>query len=64
MTSQITSLSKHPAVRLASERSERWSRRLAAHQAAARDPGVVVEGKLARVAGMRSRREFFNLGQV
>ncbi|MEO8225015.1 MAG: FliI/YscN family ATPase, partial [Gammaproteobacteria bacterium] len=37
---------------MASERSERWSRRLAAHQASARDPGVVVEGKLARVAGM------------
>ena len=52
MTSQITSLGKHPAVRLASERSERWSRRLAALQAAAVNPGVVVEGKLARVAGM------------
>ncbi|MEO8444049.1 MAG: flagellum-specific ATP synthase FliI, partial [Gammaproteobacteria bacterium] len=37
---------------MASERSERWARRLAAHQASARDPGVVVEGKLARVAGM------------
>ncbi len=52
MTSQILSLSKHPAVRLASERNERWSRRLASRSAGARDPGVVVEGKLARVAGM------------
>ncbi len=52
MTSQISNLNKHPAIRLASERSERWARRLAAHQASARDPGVVVEGKLARVAGM------------
>ena len=52
MANQILDLSKHPAVRLASERSERWSRRLASDRANARDPGVVVEGKLARVAGM------------
>ena len=52
MTSLITNLSKHPAVRLAAERSERWSRRLANHRACASEPGVVVEGKLARVAGM------------
>jgi flagellum-specific ATP synthase len=52
VTSQITSLARHPAVRLASERAERWSRRFAAHVAAARDPGTIVEGKLARVAGM------------
>ncbi len=42
----------HPALRLASERGERWARRLAAHRSRAREPGVVVEGKLARVAGM------------
>ncbi len=52
MTSQISSLNKHPAVRLAGERSDRWSRRLATFRSDARDPGVVVEGKLARVAGM------------
>jgi flagellum-specific ATP synthase len=52
VASQIINLDKHPAVRLARERNERWSRRLAVHRARASDPGVVVEGKLARVAGM------------
>jgi flagellum-specific ATP synthase len=45
-------LANHPAVRLAAERGERWSRRLGQLRESAREPGVVVEGKLSRVAGM------------
>lgn len=49
---QPASITKHPAVRLAGERGERWARRLARHRSALHDPGVVVKGKLTRVAGM------------
>ncbi len=49
---QIHNIAKHPAVRLAGERNERWLRRLVRHRSAVRDPGVVVKGKLTRVAGM------------
>ncbi len=45
-------LANHPAVRLAAERSDRWSRRLAWQRSGAHEPEVVVEGKLARVAGL------------
>ncbi len=45
-------LANHPAVRLAAERSDRWSRRLAWQRSGAREPEVIVEGKLARVAGL------------
>ena len=45
-------LARHPAVRLAGERGERWARRLGGERARMRDPGVIVEGQLARVAGM------------
>ncbi|MEZ5563344.1 MAG: flagellar protein export ATPase FliI [Gammaproteobacteria bacterium] len=45
-------LANHPAVRLAAERGDRWSRRLAWQRNGAHEPGVVVEGKLARVAGL------------
>ncbi|MFW2404658.1 MAG: flagellum-specific ATP synthase FliI, partial [Gammaproteobacteria bacterium] len=33
-------------------RGERWSGRVAGRLARVRDPGVIVEGQLARVAGM------------
>ncbi len=42
----------HPALRLAAERGDRWARRLAWQRDRAREPGVVVQGKLSRVAGM------------
>lgn len=42
----------HPAVRLAAERGARWQRRLAGHGSRVQPPATVVEGKLARVAGM------------
>lgn len=45
-------LANHPAVRLAAERSDRWSRRLAWQRSGAHEPEVIVEGKLARVAGL------------
>ena len=45
-------LANHPAVRLATERSDRWSRRLAWQRSCAHAPEVIVEGKLARVAGL------------
>jgi flagellum-specific ATP synthase len=48
----VPTLANHPAVRLAAERGSRWSRRLARQREAARDAGVIVEGKLSRVAGM------------
>ena len=45
-------LANHSAVRLAAERSDRWSRRLAWQRSGAHEPEVIVEGKLARVAGL------------
>jgi flagellum-specific ATP synthase len=41
-----------PAAALAAEREARWAGKLASLRARMRDPGAVVEGKLARVAGM------------
>jgi flagellum-specific ATP synthase len=48
----MAELDNHPAVRLAAERGARWSRRLADRRTQVRAPGTIVEGKLARVAGM------------
>ena len=45
-------LANHPAVRLAAERSDRWSRRLSWQRNRAHAPRMIVEGKLARVAGL------------
>jgi len=43
---------KSPAAALAAEREARWAGKLASLRARMRDPGAVVKGKLARVAGM------------
>jgi flagellum-specific ATP synthase len=42
----------HPALTLASDRGRRWSGRLGELCRRVNDPGVVIEGKLARAAGM------------
>lgn len=43
---------KSPAAAMAAEREARWAGKLASLRARMRNPGAVVEGKLARVAGM------------
>ncbi|GMW06307.1 MAG: flagellar protein export ATPase FliI [Gammaproteobacteria bacterium] len=42
----------HPALTLANDRARRWSAQLLRLRGRVRDPGVTVEGKLARAAGM------------
>jgi flagellum-specific ATP synthase len=42
----------HPVLNLANDRERRWSSSLARLRERVRNPGVVIEGKLARAAGM------------
>lgn len=45
-------MATHPLLNLANDRSRRWPEQLARLRARVRHPGVIVEGKLARAAGM------------
>lgn len=45
-------MTEHPTIRSVKTRGDRWSDRLATRRSHLKTPGVVVEGQLARVAGL------------